>query len=37
MDLTPLIAENPPTLEALVTAHLDRLRDDITRRIRTFA
>jgi len=37
MDLTPLIADNPPTLEALVTAHVDRLRDDILRRVRSFA
>jgi len=37
MDLTPLVSDKPPSMEALVSAHLDRLRDDILRRVRSFA
>lgn len=36
MDLTPLLAENAPTLEEFTLAHVQRLQEDVRRRIRTF-
>jgi LmbE family N-acetylglucosaminyl deacetylase len=36
MDLTPLVTDDSLTLEALVLAHVDRLRADIVQRVRKF-
>jgi LmbE family N-acetylglucosaminyl deacetylase len=37
VDLTPLVAEGAPSLEEFICAHLDRLREDVVRRVRTFS
>ncbi len=36
MDLTPLVANPEEPVEPYVTAYIDRLRDDVTRRLRAF-
>jgi LmbE family N-acetylglucosaminyl deacetylase len=36
MDLTPLVANPAQSVETYVTAFIDRLRDDVTRRLRAF-
>lgn len=37
IDLTPLIANPSLSVDAFITQHLDRLRDDVTRRIKAFS